>query len=219
MSLQLIRDNLYARCTVISGQNGFLFFGRIIEFDEATHAVTVICENEEYALWRDIRPKSEVKILTTPMPGRNALIVIEGTVQRATIDSLIVTPDYVFSKVDARENFRQNVLYPATINWVNHREVEQPCTIMDISGTGIAIRSTFSYQVGDWLSIHDQPFRADGPHHTISFQVSRVSPCPDMEDASIYGCHFVNLSAEEDSKLYRDIFALQASALHQKRFR
>ena len=218
MSLQLIRDNLYARCTVISGQNGFLFFGRIIDFDEATHTVVVICENEEYVLWRDIRPKSEVKILTTPMPGRNAMIVIEGTVQRATLDSLLVIPQYVFSKVEGRDHFRQNVMCSAQINWHNHIEVEPPCSILDISGTGIAICSTFTYKIGDWLSIHNQAFRAGGPRHTLSFQVARITSCPNEEGKTIYGCQFVNLSEAEDRKLYRDIFALQATDLHKKKY-
>ena len=118
-------------------------------------------------------------------------------------------------KEEARDNYRQNIMRPAALSKVNEELREVPCTILNVSATGIALQSPGLFQIGDILELTRQRFRVRGPEHTVKCKVVRMRGL--TEGGYFYGCQFVELTQEEENRLYQDMFALQAAEMYKQR--
>ena len=71
------------------------------------------------------------------------------------------------------------------------------------------------FRIGDILELTRQRFRVRGPEHTVKCKVVRMRGL--AEGGYFYGCQFVELTQEEENRLYQDMFALQAAEMYKQR--
>lgn len=215
MEAELINQHLGARCTVLSRENDFLFQGKLAQYDKINQILVIENFGNERALWCEVAPEMPVKLQIKSRADEDGLLLFEGTADHSDRDSISIRLSLAISKKEGRNFFRQKVMRKGKISQVNGVRVNDPCTILDISVTGIAIQSENPYAIGDVLSMENQRLRTNGPLHNFSFKVARTSPA--SSGGTIFGCQFVHLFIDEEDAIFRDIFALQASDLHMKR--
>ena len=136
------------------------------------------------------------------------ILILSCSNMRNKREVISVSPSAVQAviKEEARDNYRQNIMRPAALSKVNEEPREVPCTILNVSATGIALQSPGLFQIGDILELTRQRFRVRGPEHTVKCKVVRMRGL--AEGGYFYGCQFVELTQEEENRLYQDMFAL-----------
>ena len=156
-----------------------------------------------------------VKLFIKLTQNKGELILIEGKVVKSMSLFLMIQAVQAVIKEEARDNYRQNIMRPAALSKVNEEPREAPCTILNVSATGIALQSPGLFQIGDILELTRQRFRVRGPEHTVKCKVVRMRGL--AEGGYFYGCQFVELTQEEENRLYQDMFALQAAEMYKQR--
>lgn len=215
MDAPLIINHIGSRCTVVSQGNNFLFLGRLTDYDPSTRTLAIENLGGDRAIWSDVFPNMAIKLQVKSNAGQNELILMDGIVDQAEKQSITVKVQSVVAKTESRNFFRQNVMRAGVVSAVNGVPTHHRCLILNISATGIAIQSPNPYEIGDQLSMTRQRFRDGGPTHNVTFEVARISPMEKREN--LFGCRFIDLPNDEEDNLFRDIFALQAAELHNKR--
>ena len=184
------------RCTVLTKDNQFLFVGRITHYDPETDMIRLV-DYERRLIPRNSAPEgSTVKLFIKLTQNKGELILIEGKVVKSMSLFLMIQAVQAVSKV-------------------NEEPREVPCTILNVSATGIALQSPGLFQIGDILELTRQRFRVRGPEHTVKCKVVRMRGL--AEGGYFYGCQFVELTQEEENRLYQDMFALQAAEMYKQR--
>lgn len=203
------------RCTVLTKDNQFLFVGRITHYDPETDMIRLV-DYERRLIPRNSAPEgSVVKLFIKLTQNKGELILIEGKVVKSMSLFLMIQAVQAVIKEEARDNYRQNIMRPAALSKVNEEPREVPCTILNVSATGIALLSPGLFQIGDILELTRQRFRVRGPEHTVKCRVVRMRGL--TEGGYFYGCQFVELTQEEENRLYQDMFALQAAEMYKQR--
>lgn len=203
------------RCTVLTKDNQFLFVGRITHYDPETDMIRLV-DYERRLIPRNSAPEgSVVKLFIKLTQNKGELILIEGKVVKSMSLFLMIQAVQAVIKEEARDNYRQNIMRPAALSKVNEEPREVPCTILNVSATGIALQSPGLFQIGDILELTRQRFRVRGPEHTVKCKVVRMRGL--TEGGYFYGCQFVELTQEEENRLYQDMFALQAAEMYKQR--
>lgn len=203
------------RCTVLTKDNQFLFVGRITHYDPETDMIRLV-DYERRLIPRNSAPEgSTVKLFIKLTQNKGELILIEGKVVKSMSLFLMIQAVQAVIKEEARDNYRQNIMRPAALSKVNEELREVPCTILNVSATGIALQSPGLFQIGDILELTRQRFRVRGPEHTVKCKVVRMRGL--TEGGYFYGCQFVELTQEEENRLYQDMFALQAAEMYKQR--
>ena len=203
------------RCTVLTKDNQFLFVGRITHYDPETDMIRLV-DYERRQIPRNSAPEgSTVKLFIRLTQNKGELILIEGKVVKSMSLFLMIQAVQAVIKEEARDNYRQNIMRPAALSKVNEEPREVPCTILNVSATGIALQSPGLFQIGDILELTRQRFRVRGPEHTVKCKVVRMRGL--TEGGYFYGCQFVELTQEEENRLYQDMFALQAAEMYKQR--
>lgn len=203
------------RCTVLTKDNQFLFVGRITHYDPETDMIRLV-DYERRQIPRNSAPEgSVVKLFIRLTQNKGELILIEGKVVKSMSLFLMIQAVQAVIKEEARDNYRQNIMRPAALSKVNEEPREVPCTILNVSATGIALQSPGLFQIGDILELTRQRFRVRGPEHTVKCKVVRMRGL--AEGGYFYGCQFVELTQEEENRLYQDMFALQAAEMYKQR--
>lgn len=203
------------RCTVLTKDNQFLFVGRITHYDPETDMIRLV-DYERRLIPRNSAPEgSTVKLFIKLTRNKGELILIEGKVVKSMSLFLMIQAVQAVIKEEARDNYRQNIMRPAALSKVNEELREVPCTILNVSATGIALQSPGLFQIGDILELTRQRFRVRGPEHTVKCKVVRMRGL--TEGGYFYGCQFVELTQEEENRLYQDMFALQAAEMYKQR--
>lgn len=203
------------RCTVLTKDNQFLFVGRITHYDPETDMIRLV-DYERRLIPRNSAPEgSTVKLFIKLTQNKGELILIEGKVVKSMSLFLMIQAVQAVIKEEARDNYRQNIMRPAALSKVNEELREVPCTILNVSATGIALQSPGLFQIGDILELTRQRFRVRGPEHTVKCRVVRMRGL--TEGGYFYGCQFVELTQEEENRLYQDMFALQAAEMYKQR--
>ena len=203
------------RCTVLTKDNQFLFVGRITHYDPETDMIRLV-DYERRLIPRNSAPEgSTVKLFIKLTRNKGELILIEGKVVKSMSLFLMIQAVQAVIKEEARDNYRQNIMRPAALSKVNEEPREVPCTILNVSATGIALQSPGLFQIGDILELTRQRFRVRGPEHTVKCKVVRMRGL--TEGGYFYGCQFVELTQEEENRLYQDMFALQAAEMYKQR--
>lgn len=203
------------RCTVLTKDNQFLFVGRITHYDPETDMIRLV-DYERRLIPRNSAPEgSTVKLFIKLTQNKGELILIEGKVVKSMSLFLMIQAVQAVIKEEARDNYRQNIMRPAALSKVNEEPREAPCTILNVSATGIALQSPGLFQIGDILELTRQRFRVRGPEHTVKCRVVRMRGL--TEGGYFYGCQFVELTQEEENRLYQDMFALQAAEMYKQR--
>lgn len=203
------------RCTVLTKDNQFLFVGRITHYDPETDMIRLV-DYERRQILRNSAPEgSVVKLFIRLTQNKGELILIEGKVVKSMSLFLMIQAVRAVIKEEARDNYRQNIMRPAALSKVNEEPREVPCTILNVSATGIALQSPGLFQIGDILELTRQRFRVRGPEHTVKCKVVRMRGL--TEGGYFYGCQFVELTQEEENRLYQDMFALQAAEMYKQR--
>ena len=203
------------RCTVLTKDNQFLFVGRITHYDPETDMIRLV-DYELRQILRNSAPEgSVVKLFIRLTQNKGELILIEGKVVKSMSLFLMIQAVQAVIKEEARDNYRQNIMRPAALSKVNEEPREVPCTILNVSATGIALLSPGLFQIGDILELTRQRFRVRGPEHTVKCKVVRMRGL--TEGGYFYGCQFVELTQEEENRLYQDMFALQAAEMYKQR--
>lgn len=215
MDAPLIINHIGSRCTVVSQGNNFLFLGRLTNYDPSTRTLEIENLGGDRAIWSDVSPNMAIKLQVKSNASKDEIILMEGIVDDSGKHSITVNIKSVVAKTESRNFFRQNVMRQAVVSAVNGVPTNHRCLILNISATGIAIQSPNPYEIGDKLSMKCQRFCDDGPTHDVTFEVARISPIEKQEN--LFGCRFIDLPNDEEDKLFRDIFALQAAELHTKR--
>ena len=203
------------RCTVLTKDNQFLFVRRITHYDPETDMIRLV-DYERRLIPRNSAPEgSTVKLFIRLTQNKGELILIEGKVVKSMSLFLMIQAVQAVIKEEARDNYRQNIMRPAALSKVNEELREVPCTILNVSATGIALQSPGLFQIGDILELTRQRFRVRGPEHTVKCKVVRMRGL--TEGGYFYGCQFVELTQEEENRLYQDMFALQAAEMYKQR--
>ena len=203
------------RCTVLTKDNQFLFVGRITHYDPETDMIRLV-DYERRLIPRNSAPEgSTVKLFIKLTQNKGELILIEGKVVKSMSLFLMIQAVQAVIKEEARDNYRQNIMRPAALSKVNEEPREVPCTILNVSATGIALQSPGLFQIGDILELTRQRFRVRGPEHTVKCKVVRMRGLAEV--GYFYGCHFLELTQEEENRLYQDMFALQAAEMYKQR--
>lgn len=221
MQADLIQDSVGARCMVLSQDNKLLFMGEVARYDAVNHVIRVEGTQEQpknspHAVQQLVEPGDVVK-LHIKKNHDHRLVLVEGTVQQSINNYFFMAPSSAIEKVEEREYFRQPVMSPSLISFVNHKAAGTPCMIVDLSATGISLQSNEIYQIGDCLWMYNQALRPKGPLHNLEFLVVRKRALDHGKYRYFYGCQFVNLSTDAQDKLFSDIFALQALNLRSAR--
>ena len=205
---EIIREIMDNRCNVLSDNNQFLFFGKIAYYDSINQKIRV----EDY-YHPDLRmcfyPDTPIKLYTTSKGNNKELFLIEGLISLSMDTYLQISLLRILKKEESRYYFRQNVMEPSLISFVNQKVAENPCMIINISGSGIAIQSKSVYEVGDQLWFYNQRFCKSGAVHNVKCQVVRKRTLENNQ--YFYGCQFMEMKPIEEEKLFRDIFALQVA--------
>ena len=218
MQKGLTKDCVGANCMVFSKQNKLLFLGVVGYFDEVNHSLRVN--------WTDQCPVRSamdcgdiVKLKISWGANANQFILVDALVEQIINHYMVVTPKSVLEKNEEREYFRQPVMEPSVISFVNRRAAGDPCMIVDVSATGISIQSNAIYENGDVLWMFNQPIFSGGTPHNLEFVVVRKNTVTDGAYRNFYGCKFINMSAEAQDKLCGEIFTLQSTSLRSMRDR
>ena len=212
----LINTSIGARCLVLSAQNQFLFLGKLAYYDNVNQKLRI----EEYnnrPFLKQFEPGVRIKLHIKQKSDAKQFVLIEGITEEFLDNYLFLTPVSVTQKQEERQYFRQNVMAESIIAFVNRKATGHSCMIIDISATGIALQSKIKYEIGDRLWIYNQQFRKNGPAHTVESIIVRKKNLENNQ--FFYGCQFVDLSPDEEDKLFCDIFALQSTDLNAKRDR
>ena len=203
------------RCTVLTKDNQFCFVGRITQYDPETDMIRLV-DYERRLIPRNSVPEgATVKLFIKLTQNRGELILIEGKIIKSMSLFLMIQAVRAVIKEEVRENYRQNIMRPAALSRVNEEPREVPCTILNVSATGIALQSPGLFQIGDILELTRQRFQVRGPEHTVKCKVVRMRGL--AECGYFYGCQFVELTQEEEDRLYQDMFALQAAEMYKQR--
>lgn len=206
---EIINQIMDIRCNVLSENNRFLFFGKIAYYDSINQKLRVedfYHPNLRMCFYQD----TPIKLHAASRDDPKEFILIEGSISLSMDTYLQITPVRVLKKEESRHYFRQNVMEPSLVSFVNQKAAGHPCTVVNISGSGIAIQSKALYAIGDELWFYNQRFYKRGAVHNVRCQVVRKHT---LENGQIfYGCQFVDLSLDEEESLFRDIFALQVAA-------
>ncbi len=129
------------RCTVLTKDNQFLFVGRITHYDPETDMIRLV-DYERRQILRNSAPEgSVVKLFIRLTQNKGELILIEGKVVKSMSLFLMIQAVQAVIKEEARDNYRQNIMRPAALSKVNEEPREVPCTILNVSATGIALQS------------------------------------------------------------------------------
>ena len=129
------------RCTVLTKDNQFLFVGRITHYDPETDMIRLV-DYERRQIPRNSAPEgSTVKLFIKLTQNKGELILIEGKVVKSMSLFLMIQAVQAVIKEEARDNYRQNIMRPAALSKVNGEPREVPCTILNVSATGIALQS------------------------------------------------------------------------------
>lgn len=213
MQDDLIKDSVGSRCMVLTEDNNFLFAGELTRYDEAQNVIwveekIVQQKNASQDVHQPVKPGDVLK-LHIKVGNKNRLILIEGTVRQAAKQYFCMLPSSLIEKPDERAYFRQPVMASSLISFVNRNASSAPCMIVDLSATGIALQSNKLYQLGDYLWMYNQAIIPNGALHNLEFLVVRKKTLKDGIYRYFYGCQFVNLSSDEEDKLFSEIFALQ----------
>lgn len=211
---EIIREIMDARCNVLSDQNRFLFFGRIAYYDRINRNIRV----EDYYhsnLRMCFYPDTPIKLHIAGGGNNREFVIIEGSVLLSMDTYLQIALTRVMKKEEARHYFRQNVMAPSLVSFVNRKAAGHPCMILNISGSGIAIQSKAIYEVGDQLWFYNQELCKDGMLHNVKCQVVRKETLEGNQH--FYGCRFVDMRPDEEENLFRDIFKLQVADRRDRR--
>lgn len=206
---ELIREIADSRCNVLSDNNQFLFFGKIAFYDSVNQKIRVEDYYHPY-LHMCFYSDTPIKLHSASKENNTTFLMIEGLISLSMDTYLQVTPLRILKKEESRYYFRQNVMEPSLISFVNQKASGTPCTIIDISGSGIAIQCKSNYEVGDQLWFYNQKFFNRGAVHNVKCQVVRKQKLENFK--YFYGCQFVDMKPGEEEKLFRDIFALQVAS-------
>ena len=204
----IISEIMDSRCNVLSDNNQFLFFGKIAYYDSINQKIRV----EDYYqpnLRMCFYSDTPIKLHATRKENNKEFLLIEGSISLSMDTYLQITLLRILKKEESRCYFRQNVMEPSLISFVNQKAVGNPCMIINISGSGIAIQSKSIYEVGDQLWFYNQRFCNRGAVHNVKRQVVRKHTLENRQ--YFYGCQFVDMKPREEENLFRDIFALQAA--------
>ena len=203
------------RCTVLTKDNQFCFVGKITQYDPETDMIRLV-DYERRLIPRNSVPEgATVKLFIKLTQNKGELILIEGKIIKSMSLFLMIQAVHAVIKEEVRENYRQNIMRPAALSRVNEEPREVPCTILNVSATGIALQSPGLFQIGDILELTRQQFRVRGPEHTVKCKAVRMRGL--AEGGYFYGCQFVELTQEEEDRLYQDMFALQAAEMYKQR--
>lgn len=206
---ELIREIMDTRCNILSDNNRFLFFGRIAFYDSINQKIRVEDYYHPY-LRMCFYPDTPIKLHAATRENNKEFLMVEGLISLSMDTYLQFTPMRILKKEESRYYFRQNVMEPSLISFVNQKATGTPCTVIDISGSGIAFQSKADYAVGDQLWFYNQRFCNHGAIHNIKCQVVRKNKLENFQ--YFYGCQFVDMEPGEEEKLFSDIFALQVAS-------
>ncbi|MCI8639180.1 MAG: PilZ domain-containing protein [Coprococcus sp.] len=113
-----------------------------------------------------------------------------------------------------RAFFRLNTDIDATVTMFSGLEIgEKPCKMLNISVGGACISSECRYHEGDKFLLKVQLLE-DRPISTMYCQVLRI--IEKEESKYEYGCKFLELTEEDQSKITQSIFAAQVAERRKK---
>ena len=205
---EMIGEIMNSKCMLLSKDNQFLFFGKIVHYDRINQKLRVV-DYQHPELRMCFYQDTPIKIHATDRENDKCFILIEGTISLSMRTYLQMTPVRILKKEESRHYFRQTVMEPSLVSFVNQKAAGHPCMVVDLSGAGIAIQSKSIYEVGDQLWFFNQTFCKGGSVHNVICQVVRKHKLENHQ--YFYGCQFVDLKLDEEENLFRDIFALQAA--------
>lgn len=212
-----------ARCELRSVKNDLIFLGRIQRTDGETVTVAE-------ATGRAVPPviyNTEVKLIVRGLKVMKGMpLVLYGQICGSTqnIWKLDHLESFAFS--ERREAFRQKVETSARILCINSiympmRAARQKrydasiCRLIDISLSGVLVRSREHLESGDCLLMLDARLLPGEKPYVFTCQVCRVEMYSKHEFH--YGCSFLSLSPGELDRLCKSIFALQRQDIQSHR--
>ena len=209
--IDLISSGFDLRCEVLNIDNLLLFLGRITDFDYETDEITL----EEYhgynTSWELAPIDTLLRIRLNNVHGTNKVLVLEGNVTQTEFDYLIVHINKVIHKDEGRQNFRHGMNLEAYVELEGSNDEKQLCTIIDISVSGIGIKSKTKYNVGDTLDFNNLQLREFGPRFDLKCKILRERE--EEDEVYFYGCKFYEMMEYDEEILCQDILIMQAEEI------
>lgn len=154
------------------------------------------------------------------------MFTMEGLISGNTDNIWRVEELYALQKEERRQNFRQNAAIDIQVMCVNSifgeakpGDEKKAGTfngrILDISSTGVRVRTEGVYEAGDWLFLIDIRISPKDPALTVTCIIRRV--IVSAPGANEYGCEFYGLTTREMDDITRMVLTLQRGMLHSRR--
>ncbi len=213
--INLISSGFDLRCEVLNKDNLLLFLGRITDLDRETDEITL----EEYhgynTSWELAPVNTLLRVRLNNVDGTKKVLVLEGCVTQTNFDYLIVHIDRVIYKEEGRQNFRHGMNLEAYVELGGSDEEKKLCTIVDISVSGIGIKSETKYNVGDTLIFNNLQLREFGPRFDLKCKILRERE--DENEIYFYGCKFYEMPEYDEEILCQDILIIQAEEIMSRK--
>lgn len=197
---------------MLSKDNRVLFIGKVIEADESAKTIKLVNYRGGDVPWTSIVSGTCIRVLVRREPYSGKILLMSGEITLSVNEFLKMHVDLVIEKDEKRNCFRQNVLQESVFISPDNLQKEIPCTIMDISLTGIRLSCEEEFSKGDQIIIPRLKLKNGGKYtHYLQCRILRCSR--QGENIRFYGCKFLGLSDRDEEKLLRDIFALQSQEI------
>ena len=210
---RLIRSSIGALCEVMTEENRLLFVGRLQRFAQVTGEICVVAQGGmEMPLGIIYRTEVKIRIHTR---ADQQVVLAKGALTRGSRNFWWIEVLEVATLPERRENFRVKTKARGLVTREDGRQI--PCSIVDISLTGLCLSSAEPFQVGEMLTVSGIQLREEGDVYSLSCRVRRTAADPERpEGKNIAGCSFEGLRGAVEAHLCKDIFALQAKAIRRK---
>lgn len=210
------KDYVGALCRVLNHDNECYYVGRIESFDASSDELRITAHRSDH-IAKIAQYDAPVKI---QIQSSSHITMLYALVKKQAKDFWCVELVRTVQCQDQRDGFRQVIKGTAFVRREGDSDAERiPCSLVDISLTGICFRCKQPFVERDLIVLSDVRLYPKATHsYTFHCMVRRTFTEPgEDEDApkhpasqeTFYGCAFLPLSVEEQDQLYQDIFALQ----------
>lgn len=219
----LAREDILSACIGTVGEvqtedNRILFVGRLAAYDKRQNELEIQLHRGSQTP-RGVLHRMPVKVQIHPSQGWDSVAVLYGEVSACAEDYWKIAVENVVVCAENRRAFRQKVRVEGWVSWGEGPQNRAKCRLADISMVGVGFTSQADLRQGSRIQLSLPQLREDGPEYQLSCVVvaRRNTAAERMPPLWHYGCDFGGLDQRTESKLCRDIFALQARSVNRKR--
>ena len=215
---EVVEQCVDAVAEVLAEDNQVLFVGRITEFDSRREEIRIDLERAGETP-QGLLYNAPIKVQIHLRNQWKTVVMLYGNVVLCAKFHWRVKIRNAISCADSRRAFRQKVRVDGWITWEDQGRFRQACSLVDISLVGVAFYTSVKLDEGTDVKLVIPYLVQGGPSHQLSctIVVRRSASEDDPPTLWRYGCSYHSLSEQEEDRLCKDIFLLQAQNLKRER--